>query len=293
MNPRAGMMRANRHLADIISLFSTFGYTCTVCMTHSPGEAIALSRANAGDADLVVAIGGDGTFNEVVTGMLEACVSKPLGYIPAGSTNDLANSLKLSKNIIQATKDILIGSLHTLDVGCFNGRYFSYIASCGAFTKVSYSTPQLNKNTLGHAAYIMEGIKELPEIKPVRLHVEMDGQVFEGDFIFAAISNAISVAGLLTLDSKVVDMNDGRFEIMLIKFPTTPAQFMDILHALNIRNYQNDMMYFYSAEHVLIRTSKSVDWTLDGEYMQGSETIEFRAIPDAIQLMINSKKKRP
>jgi diacylglycerol kinase family enzyme len=121
----------------------------------------------------------------------------------------------------------------------------------------------------------------------------MDGQVFEGDFIFAAISNAISVAGLLTLDSKVVDMNDGRFEIMLIKFPTTPAQFMDILHALNIRNYQNDMMYFYSAEHVLIRTSKSVDWTLDGEYMQGSETIEFRAIPDAIQLMINSKKKRP
>lgn len=289
INPRAGMMRANRFLPDIVCLFNSYGYENIVYSTRAPGDGVTICKEKAPEVDLVVCIGGDGTFNEIIAGMMESGAGKPIGYIPAGSTNDLAKSMKLSRNIMKAAKDIMLGSPRALDVGSFNGRYFSYVASCGAFTKASYSTPQLNKNILGRTAYLLEGINELPELKPVRLRVETADETYEDDYIFAAVSNSTSVAGLLTLDSKLVDLNDGKFEIMLIKSPATPVQLMDIVHALNIRNYKNPMIRFFSTDHAVIHSPKSVDWTLDGEYMKGQQTIDFRNVHSAIHLILNNK----
>jgi len=293
MNPRAGMMRANRKLADIITLFSSYGYENTVCMTSVSGDGTRICKAKAGEMDLVVCIGGDGTLNEIIMGMIESGARKPIGYIPAGTTNDFASSLKLSKNIMKAASDIMEGTPHALDIGRFNERCFSYIASCGAFTRVAYTTPQSAKNVWGHTAYVLESIKELSELQPIHLRIETKDQIFEDNYIFAAISNSTSVAGILALDSTLVEMNDGLFEIMLIKFPTTPAQFMDIIIALNKQDYSNAMIHFSSIESAVIQASNSMDWTLDGEYMQGSKTIQVQNIRHAVEFIVNRPTLKP
>ena len=217
MNPFSGQKRANKFLPDILLLYSQAGFDVTVHMTTAQGSAReAVLRLGQG-MDLVVCCGGDGTFNETVHGMLELGLTVPIGYIPAGSTNDFAASLRLSTNILQAARDILDGEPVSYDVGKFGGRYFSYVASFGAFTRASYATPQSIKNALGHTAYLLEGINELSQIRKVHIRMEMDEGVVEDDFLFGAISNSTSVGGILTLNSNQVDLGDGLFEILLVR----------------------------------------------------------------------------
>ena len=211
MNPFAGQKRANRVLPDILLLFSQAGYDIHTVMTTGTGAATQAAQTQAGSVDLVVCCGGDGTLNETITGLLRSGAKTPLGYIPTGTTNDFAASLGLSHNPVQAAKDILEGEVHAYDAGRFGERYFSYVASFGAFTRSSYIVPQNIKNALGHTAYVLGGISELSQIRNEHIRMDIDGEIVEDDFLFGAICNSTSIGGILTLDPEQVDMGDGLF----------------------------------------------------------------------------------
>ncbi len=291
MNPFSGMKRANRFLTDIMILFCSYGWDSRVHMTQSKGDCRKKVAECAIGADLVVCIGGDGTFNECVDGLLECGATAPLGYIPSGSTNDFASSLKLSKNIMRAAKDIMDGKARFLDVGSFNGRHFTYVASFGAFTKASYSTPQNVKNSLGHLAYVLEGINDLSAIRPHHLRFNTPERTVEGDYIFGAVSNSTSVAGLLTISPKIVDMNDGRFETLLIRHPSNIVELSEIIRALTAADYSSYMLDFFSASEMTVNASEHMDWTLDGEWQKGASSIEIFNIKDAIRVITNPETR--
>ncbi len=288
MNPCSGKKKANAHLAEIISVFNRADYDVSVHMTAARNDATAIAAARAQEFDLLVCIGGDGTFNEVISGLYSVGSNIPIGYIPAGSTNDFANSLHLSKDHVQAARDIAEGSPRALDIGRFNGRYFSYIASFGAFTRTSYATPQSLKNILGHTAYLLSGVKELASIRSRRVKFTLDdGRVFEDDYIFGAISNSTSVAGVLTLDPNLVDMNDGLFELMLVRKPRNPLELSDCVLALTTQDYDTPMLTMAAAAHVEIEAPADMDWTLDGEHEQGAEHCEVTNLHSAVNIILN------
>ena len=286
MNPFAGQRRANRYLADILTMFNRAGYDVTVYMTAGPGDGARVVEEKAAQMDTVVCCGGDGTFNETVTGLLRAGVDIPVGYIPAGSTNDFATSLRLPTNILKAARAIVEGSPRRYDVGQFGDRIFSYVASFGAFTRTSYSTPQSVKNALGHMAYLLEGIQELSQIKKIQMLFELDeGRVIEDDFLFGAISNSISVGGILTLDSKQVDMTDGKFELLLVRAPQDLSEVSECLRALQTQKYNCRMVTFLSASSVRVTAGADLIWTLDGERGGGYEVVEAKMLHHALQLI--------
>lgn len=290
MNPYAGQKSGKKYLADILELFCKEGYIPTVFMTTGVGNGYALAKAHTAAHDLVICVGGDGTFNEVVSGVIDSGVDVPIGYIPCGSTNDFASGLGLSKNPLRAAQDILSGTTQTYDVGSFDGRFFSYVASFGAFTRASYATPQNLKNIFGHLAYILEGIKDLPNIRPVHMRFETTDAVFEDDYVFGAISNSTSLGGILTLAPDTVDMNDGLFELLLVKYPKTAAELNECIRCLQEKNYNSSMLTFHSTDRLTITTNKSVDWTLDGEHEPGRARITVENKHNAFRLIINRKE---
>ena len=286
MNPFAGQRRANRFLVDIIQLFNGADYEVITHMTRGIGDASQIVQRKAKEVDLIVCCGGDGTLNETITGGLRAGADVPLGYIPAGSTNDFASSLKLSGTVMQAARDILEGAERAYDVGKFGSRYFSYVASFGAFTRVSYSTPQSIKNALGHTAYVLESINELSQIRKEHIRIEVDGQVIEDDFIFGAISNSTSVGGILTLDPRQVDMGDGMFELLLVRAPKSLLELSEGLQAIQSQRYNDcKMITFLSARQLTIYADPRMPWTLDGEREDGHEVVEVENLHHAIRLI--------
>lgn len=285
MNPYAGIRRANRHLPDIIATFNRAGYQVSAYMTAGQGDGAQMVEQQAGDMDLVVCCGGDGTFNETITGVLRSGADVPIGYIPAGSTNDFAASLHLSSNILQAAQDIVEGMPHSYDVGRFGQRYFSYVASFGAFTKASYATPQNVKNALGHTAYVLEGIQELSQIRKEHVRLELEDEVVEDDFLFGAISNSTSVGGILTLDPKQVDMGDGKFELLLVRAPLEFGEISECIRALQRQEYNCSMLTFRSAKRLKIYASSAMDWTLDGEKEPGHEQVEVENLHHAVRIV--------
>lgn len=286
LNPCSGKKKGLQKLADILSMFYEADYQIQLHLTEKRLDATEFVKIYGPNCDLLVCIGGDGTFNEVVEGMMEAGLSVPIGYIPMGSTNDFASSLKLPKFWKKAVKTILQGEPHCLDLCKFNERYFSYVASCGAFAKTSYSTPQQMKNALGHLAYLMEGIKDIPSIRPLHLRIRVNEQQIEGDYIFAACSNSTSVGGILKLDPHIVDMNDGKMELMLIPAPQNAVQFGKMLNCLQSKKYVSPYVTFLSASQVHIETDASFDWSLDGEQYIGVTDINIQTIPSAISILM-------
>ena len=290
MNPYSGMRRAARYLADIIALFNRNGYEVITHMTGSQGEAIDVVARTAPNVDLVVCCGGDGTFNETVTGLLRSGVDIPIGYIPAGSTNDFANSMKLSTNVMQAARDIVEGQPVAYDVGKFGNRYFSYVASFGAFTRASYATPQNIKNALGHTAYVLEGITELSQIHKEHVRMELDGEVVEDDFIFGAISNSTSVGGVLNLDPSQVDMSDGKLEVLLVRVPRDLVELAECIKAVQTQQYNCAVITFRSAEKIKIHSNPLMPWTLDGEREEGHIHVDVENVHLAIRLVHKVKE---
>lgn len=290
MNPNAGIRRANRYLTEILTVFNRAGYDVQTYITAGPGDAEETTARCAGEMDMVVGCGGDGTFNEVVSGLMKSGADVPIGYIPAGSTNDFAASLKLSTVTVQAAKDIVEGVPVSYDVGRFGDRYFTYVASFGAFTKASYSTPQNVKNALGHTAYVLEGMQELSQIRNVHMRIEMDEGVVEDDFLFGAISNSTSVGGILTLDPNQVDMGDGRFEVLLVRAPRNLTEITECIQAVQSQRY-NDcaMITFRSTHSIKVIADPELVWTLDGERADGAGGIDVVNLHHAIRLM---KKER-
>ena len=285
MNPFAGMRKANRQLADIVSVFNRADYETSVYMTACQGDAGRIARERAADVDVIVCAGGDGTFNETINGVLESGVDIPIGYIPCGSTNDFASSLHLPANPVKAAELIVSGSPKRYDVGKFGERYFSYVASFGAFTKASYATPQNVKNALGHTAYLLEGIQEISQLKPSHVRIELDDRVIEDNFLFGAISNSTSVGGILTLDPKQVDMTDGKFELLLVRAPKDILEVSECVIALQKQQYNCAMITFLSTPKLTVYTSAKMPWTLDGERENGHEKIHVENIHGAIQII--------
>ncbi len=292
MNPCAGTKKANKYLTDILMLFGKNGYNNTVCLTEAAGDAGKFAEQNAKNFDLIVAIGGDGTFNEVVEGVLKSGADVEIGYIPSGSTNDFANCLKLSRNILKAADDIMNGTAQQIDVGSFNGRKFSYVASFGAFTEISYKTPQNVKNALGYLAYALEGIKDIANLKSKHLRFVADGAVIEDDFIFGAICNSTSIGGVINLDPKMVDLSDGLFELLLIRLPKDLLELNEIVIALSSKKYKTKMITFISAKNIVVETTENINWTLDGEFACGEEKIKVENLNKAIKLITNKKKTK-
>ena len=236
--------------------------------------------------DLVACCGGDGTFNETVTGTLRSGKKIELGYIPCGSTNDFASSLGLSLDIMTAAEKAVSGTKHSIDAGAFGDRFFTYVASFGAFTKASYSTPQNVKNLVGHLAYIFQGGLELTSLKPERTVLEAGGKIYEGDYIFGAVSNSTSLGGVLSIAPQRVDMNDGLFEVMLIKYPNNAAELSRIVQALSEDNLEgSDMIEFFSANEIKILKNPAGNWSLDGEFAEGADGAEIKNIKSAITLV--------
>ena len=285
MNPFAGQRRANKHLTDILLMFRQADYEILVHMTSGTGDAREAARRYAKNAELVVCCGGDGTLNETVSGIIASGVDVPVGYIPAGTTNDFASSLKLSHNPLQAAKDILEGEPVPYDVGKFGDRYFSYVASFGAFTKSSYIVPQNIKNALGHTAYVLGGISELSQIRNEHIRMEIDGQLVEDDFLFGAICNSTSIGGILTLDPKQVDMGDGVFEVMLVRAARNLTEITECIQAVQTQKYNCSMITFRAAKEVKIWASSEMPWTLDGEREEGHAEVLVRNLHHAIRLM--------
>lgn len=286
MNPFAGQRRANRYLADILTMFNREGYDISVHMTAGPGDGARVVKERAAGMDLIVCCGGDGTFNETVSGLIRSGADVPLGYIPAGTTNDFASSLKIPTNVIRAARAIIEGTPHRYDVGGFGERFFTYVASFGAFTRSSYATPQSVKNALGHTAYVLEGMQELSQIKNIHVRLELDNdRVIEDDFLFGAISNSLSVGGVLTLDPKQVDMSDGKFELLLVRAPQDITEVSECIRALQTQKYNCRMITFVSASRVRVTAAEELVWTLDGEREDIRDTVEARVLHHAIRLM--------
>ena len=286
INPYAGMRRAAKVLPEILAVFNRADYDVRVYVTAEQGDGVQAVRKLAADVDLVVCCGGDGTFNETLTGLMETELHLPIGYIPAGSTNDFASSLQLSPDPVEAAKQIVEGTACYYDAGRFGERYFSYVASFGAFTKVSYSTPQSVKNLLGHLAYLLEGMQELSQIRKHHVKLTLDsGEILEDDYIFGAVCNSTSVGGVMTLDPNQVDLQDGKFEVLLVRAPKTLQELSECLLAVQKQQYNSAMMTFRNASHITVEADPEMPWTLDGEKEEGHDRVEIRNLHKIIQII--------
>ncbi|MBE6569611.1 MAG: YegS/Rv2252/BmrU family lipid kinase [Ruminococcaceae bacterium] len=285
LNPTSGMKKAARNLTEIISVFNRAGYVANVYVTAERGDAVRAVQNLGGSAELIVCCGGDGTLNETVTGLMEAGLDTPIGYIPAGSTNDFAGSLHLSSDVIKAAGQIAEGKPTPYDIGKWGERYFTYIASFGAFTKASYATPQNMKNALGHLAYILEGIQELSGIRTEHIRMELDNEVLEDDYLFGAVCNSTSVGGILTLNPNIVDMSDGRFEVFLIRAPRNMQELHECILALTNQTYNCKMITFRSAGRLKITCNSTMPWSLDGERAEGKTEITVENLHHRIRIV--------
>ena len=290
MNPYAGQRKANRFLPDIIGIFNRAGYEVIIHMTTGSGDATHVAQRKAPEVDLIVCCGGDGTFSETASGVLRSGVDVPVGYIPAGTTNDFATSLGLPSDILLAAQLAINGTAESIDIGMFENKHFSYVASFGAFTRASYATPQNIKNALGHTAYILGGISELSQIRKVHVRLELDEQTVEDDFLFGAISNTTSYAGLVTLDPKQVDMRDGQLEVLLVRAPQNLAEITECIQAVQNQVYNCSMITFCRCREMTIYADPDMPWTLDGEREDGHSRIHIQNLHLALRVV---REKRP
>ena len=285
VNPFSGRGLSRLAIGAILSCLCSDGYIVTTYFAgeYTPEEIVYEYAKNH---EMVICAGGDGTFSSVVSGLLRSGVSIPVGYIPAGTANDIASTLKLSRTPVTAVQNIIKGTPQPLDIGSFSGRYFTYVAAFGAFTEVAYSTSPGAKRALGHFAYILGGLANMSAIKPRRTIVEYDGNYIEGDFIFGGVTNSTSIAGLVKLDPKIVDLADGLFEVLLVKQPLVLADFMDILAGVASKTYDGDNVQVLHATNVKFKFNEKVAWTVDGEDGGLHEEVEITNTHKAINIII-------
>lgn len=265
-NPKSGKTQIRTKLAEVVEIFSNADYEVTIHPTKAKLDAYNKIKKDAAKYDIVVCSGGDGTLDEVVRAMMKKSTKCPIGYIPSGSTNDFANSMKIPKNIKKAAEEIVDGKLYSCDVGRFNEDNFIYIAAFGLFTDVSYETNQEAKNVLGHLAYVLEGVKRLSMIQSYRMRIEYENKFIEDDFIFGMVTNSLSVGGFKRITGKNVEMDDGKFEVTLIKKPENPIEFNRLMAALVNRDIDTKSMYCFKTSKIRFFSKGMIPWTLDGEF---------------------------
>ncbi len=287
-NPKAGKAQIRNHLADILDVFAGANYEINIYPTQKSGEAVGLVERRHPGYDLIVCSGGDGTLDEVVTGMMRSGFQTPIGYIPAGSTNDFGGSLHLPKDMVQAARQIVSGRNFSCDVGKFNQDNFIYIAAFGLFTDVSYETAQDMKNLLGHMAYLLEGMKRLSGIRSYHFKVTHDGGVIEDEFVFGMITNSESVGGFRRVTGRNVQLDDGVFEVTLVKLPRNPAELNQIMNSLLNQVIDNEMIYCFKTKKLNLESREEIAWTLDGEYGGSHTKVEIENLNKALAIRVKA-----
>ena len=247
-----------------------------------------METRDAGQYDLIVCSGGDGTLRETVDGLIKSGVSTPVGYIPTGSTNDFARSLGLSDDIGEATETIIQGKPFLCDAGTFNGENFVYIAAFGLFTEVSYATNQQWKNIFGHVAYILEGVKSLSSIQSYEMQIEYDEGVMKGNYIYGMITNSLSVGGFKNITGKDVSFDDGKFEVILIRRPATFAELNDIVISLVKQSFDAVCMESFKTSYLKVKSRDEVNWTLDGEFGGTYRDVEIKNVQKAFPIVVKN-----
>ena len=275
VNPRAGKNKSHGPLFDAAAALSQAGYLLSIHVTAAPGDAAETARREGGHYDVVVAVGGDGTLNEVASGLIQLRRPPLLGYLPQGSTNDFASSLHVSGDPAEAAAAIARNVPRQLDVGLWNGRSFIYVASFGAFTRTSYAASQNAKNALGHFAYIIEGMKDLSTLRPYQIRLTADGETLDGEYLFGAVCNSTSIGGLMKLDPERVVLDDGLFELLLVPSPKTAAELQSLVHALLNQEYGSQGLIFRHVSSVHLETAEELPWSLDGEYAPSVPVVDI------------------
>ena len=286
-NPCSGVNRKRVNSEEIIEKLSSADFDFTVEATKGPNDATEIVKKAGNDHDIIICCGGDGTLNETINGVLQLDKRVPVGYIPSGSTNDLASTLGISANVDDAAKMILNNKTNTYDVGLFNDRYFNYIASFGAATDLSYTTPQKWKNLLGHSAYVFYGVgirlfPMLAGFRPTYMKIEYDGGVIEDNFYFGSVSNTTSVAGIFKFDN--IKLNDGYLELLLVRGLKRNTDIFRIINKVLRKDYSGDNIIFTKTKHVKITCDKKVPWTLDGEFGGEHGNVEISVVNDAYDI---------
>lgn len=286
VNPNAGRKMILRSLGEVIQVFTGRGDAVTVIETQGPEQAAkVIERSVAAKPDLLICCGGDGTLSDTVSHIVKSGAKVPLGYIPTGTTNDFAASLGLSKDPVRAAQQIAESTAKPLDVGRFEDRDFIYVASFGAFTQSSYTTTQSLKNSLGHLAYVIEGIKELPVLKSYEVRVETaEGGVYEGEYLFGSMSSSTSFGGIVKLDPAKVDLTDGKFELTLVKTPKNLQELNRILVSLMSGKFDEEVITFVQTRQAVFTCAQPMPWSLDGEYAAGDDRVTISAQQQAISL---------
>ena len=286
-NPHAGKELLKPKLSDIIDIFVKAGYEVVAYPTQSYRDAYRkVSEYDSDEYDLVVCSGGDGTIDEVVTGMMQRDKREPIGYIPTGTTNDFANSLHIPKGLLRAADNAVNGTLFPCDVGKFNDDIFVYIAAFGLFTDVSYQTKQEMKNVLGHLAYVLEGTKRLFNVPSYRIKVTHDGETLEDEFIFGMVTNSRSVGGFRNMIGKQVVFDDGLFEVTLIKTPKNPLALQEIVASLLIEQVDTKHMYSFKTGRITFESLEEIPWTLDGEFGGAHDEVTVENLNRQLRIMV-------
>lgn len=288
INPRAGRTRpnANAALFDAVARFCEAGYLVSVRLTAHQCHAAEIAAEEGASFDRVVCCGGDGTLNETVRGLMTLPSPPPLGYLPSGSTNDFAASLGLTGGAAEGAERILSSAGRRLDIGDFGGRPFVYVASFGAFTRSSYAAPQSIKNDLGHLAYILQGVRDLSSLRPYPAVVTTEEELFDGEFLFGAVTNATSVGGLMKLNKEQVILDDGLFELLLIPAPASAAQLQELIRCLILQDFTGSGIIFRHVPAVTVETPEGFPWTLDGEFGSGAERVEIQNLPRRLEFLL-------
>jgi len=291
INPSAGKGQIRNLLLDIIDIFSKAEFKTEIYTTQCRNDAYNCIKDKGAEYDMIIACGGDGTLSETVKGLMAIEKNKRpvLGYIPGGTTNDYASSLNIPKNAVKAAKNIVRGNVFKCDVGAFNGEHFIYIAAFGAFTDVSYDTPQEAKNLLGHMAYIIEGIKRVPNLTGYHMKIKYDNEVLEDDFLYGMVCNTYSVAGIASLKNENVVLDDGLFEVILVKMPKNATEIQSLLTALVTQDMSANVFYRFKASEIEFISDTNVAWTLDGDFGGENNRVEIKNHRKAIDIIVSKE----
>lgn len=284
VNPVSGKKLVLRHLSDIVRAFTDGGYAPTVLVTGKRGDATDFAAKYGRDFELICCTGGDGTLNELITGLAREDIHIPVGYIPCGSTNDFAASHALATDIPTAARNIASGRRRQYDIGVFGDMFFTYVAAFGAFSWLSYTTDQNLKNLLGHTAYLIDGIKDVPKIKPIHMKLTVDGVLYEDDYLFGAVSNSTSIAGTIELPAGEVNTCDGVFEVLLIRAPKSILELDGIVRGLLLQDYSSPDIVFAHGSEIVVENAPELEWSLDGESSGVFDTVTIKPIPGFLEL---------
>lgn len=294
-NPKSGKNSTREKHDTLIRKFKEHGFAITEKTTTCVGDATEIVKHNYKGHNLIVCCGGDGTFNEVINGIMAVKIDIPLIYYPMGSTNDLANTIGVSKDVDAQIELYRNGNINSYDIGQFNDRFFTYVASFGVGSDLSYNTSQKLKNVFGHTAYVINGFvfdlpNQIKNIKPHHMVIEHDGGVIEDDFYFGAISNTNEVGGVFKYDKRGIKLNDGIFEVLLVRKVKGFSDTMRLLRKVIKQDYNTDQLIIFNTSNIKIKSDDELAWTLDGEFGGNHKRIDIKNLNGAVNIVAPPSK---